>query len=34
VKVFKVGQVNVYYYVVGKSKQGERAGVSAKAVET
>lgn len=34
VRAFRVGDVNVSYYVVGKTKQGEWAGVWAKAVET
>ena len=34
VKAFRVGEVNVRYYVVGKSGRGDLVGVSAEAVET
>lgn len=34
VKVLRVGDVNIHYYVVGKTKGGDWAGVWTKAVET
>jgi len=34
VKAFRVGEVNVRYFVVGRTKGGDLAGISAKAVET
>jgi hypothetical protein len=34
VKAFRVGEPNVRYYVAGKTKGGDWAGVWTKAVET
>jgi hypothetical protein len=34
IRVFKVGRVNLDVYVVGRTKEGDWAGVQTKAVET
>ena len=34
VRVFKVGEVNIDVYIVGRTKQGDWVGLHTKAVET